>query len=132
MRHRFVRRFGLDPALPGQVRRANQAAVLAWIAAFLVLVPMLILDSTVITGTIPARWYILVNVAMLLVILSRKRFARRITRRAAARDHLLCPDCTYDLRTLDAAGTCRECGRAYEHEAVRAQWVDAPRRLKRK
>ncbi|MEQ9097043.1 MAG: hypothetical protein RIE32_12355 [Phycisphaerales bacterium] len=51
--------------------------------------------------------------------------------RAVRADHLLCPQCTYDLRTLDAAGACPECGRAYEHGAVRAQWVDAQRRLKR-
>lgn len=60
------------------------------------------------------------------------RSAKRALRRAAAHDHLLCPDCLYDLRNLDATGTCPECGRASEHDAVRAQWVDAERRLIRK
>jgi hypothetical protein len=58
--------------------------------------------------------------------------ARRALRRAAAHEYLLCPDCTYDLRTLDATGTCPECGRAYEHAAVRATWLDAQRRLTRR
>jgi len=59
-----------------------------------------------------------------------QRRVRRTVRRAAAADHLRCPDCLYDFRTLDAAGACSECGRAYEHAAVRAQWLDAQRRLK--
>lgn len=69
--------------------------------------------------------------AILAACLFWHQRTRRMISRAAAHDHLLCPDCTYDLRTLDAAGACPECGRAYEHDAVRAQWVDAQRRLKR-
>lgn len=57
--------------------------------------------------------------------------AWRARRLAASCDHLLCPECLYDLRTLDATGTCSECGRPYEHNAVRALWFHAERRLKR-
>ena len=58
--------------------------------------------------------------------------SENLVARAAAHDHLLCPECTYDLRTLGEMGTCPECGRAYEHEAIRERWLDAERRLKRK
>ena len=60
------------------------------------------------------------------------RASGRALRRAAAADHLLCPGCADDLRTLDATGTCPECGRAYQHAAVRAQWLAAERRLKQR
>ncbi|MFI4882423.1 MAG: hypothetical protein ACIAQU_07550, partial [Phycisphaerales bacterium JB064] len=70
--------------------------------------------------------------AAVACVLVAYRLAKRALRRAPAADYLLCPDCTYDLRTLDDAGTCPECGRAYEHDTVRAQWAEAERRLKRK
>ena len=78
------------------------------------------------------EFFYLYLVALVVAWLFWEIAARRAFRRAADAKHLLCPDCCYDLRTLDEAGTCPECGRAYEHDAVRAQWLDAERRLKRK
>ncbi len=82
------------------------------------------------------NWVLTVIVVIVLVdsafSVFRHTVAWRARRRAKAHDHLLCPDCAYDLRTLYANGTCPECGRLYQHEAVRATWLDAQRRLKRR
>lgn len=48
----------------------------------------------------------------------------RVVRRS---EFTLCPACLYDLRALDQAGTCPECGRPYEHTSVQIRWVEAER-----
>jgi hypothetical protein len=131
VRQRVARRFWLDPELPRPVRLANLRAILVVAAGAGVGATMLALDFSVRPTPLSSGWYILLNIAMFAAILRCKRDARRAAHRAAAHDHLLCPDCTYDLRTLDETGTCPECGRAYEHGAVRATWLDAQQRLRR-
>jgi hypothetical protein len=122
----------LDASVPEAIRRPKRWGMVLSLAVFLTLAVTMMLDTwDVLAG--PNAWLVwscaaVAGPGLLLCHVASKRAIRR----AAAHDHLLCPDCTYDLRTLDATGTCPECGRAYEHDAVRAQWVDAARRLKRK
>lgn len=119
----------LDASVPGPIRRCKRIELLVlviWVA--IAFIPGYLLWYGV--NVLPApRAYVVVVLLPMITFVLIARMPRNILRRAAAHDHLLCPDCTYDLRTLDATGTCPECGRAYEHEAVRAQWVDAARRL---
>lgn len=97
-------------------------------------VPILIiwLDALGLLHVIPSVPVPAMILCLAVFVLLCYTFAKRALRRASAYGHLLCPECTYDLRALDATGTCPECSRAYEHDAVRAQWLDAERRLKRK
>lgn len=126
-----ARKMMLDASVPEAIRRYKRMEIL-FIATFIPLFcapGILSVYGIQVFGSI-SLWHVLLPLPYVLWLLSW-RGIRRTTRRAAAHDHLLCPDCTYDLRTLDETGACPECGRAYEHEAVRAQWMDAARRLKR-
>ncbi len=132
MRHRLARSLDIDTGLPEPVRRAKRGymVTIAVIALALCTIFVLeILDLVPDLGNAPMYAYF---VLFMSACIFWHRSSKRALRRAAAHDHLLCPDCTYDLRTLDHAGTCPECGRAYEHAAVRARWLDAERRLKRR
>ncbi|MFI4915044.1 MAG: hypothetical protein ACIAS6_00880 [Phycisphaerales bacterium JB060] len=132
MRERVLRTVWMDAALPGVVRRAMRWKVFAGLVVAL-LAGVLMLGG--LPRTQPYRVYAatMFLLAGAMAVGGRAHLVAAATlRRAAAHDHLLCPACTYDLRALDATGTCPECGRAYEHAAVRRQWVDAARRLKRK
>ena len=132
LRQRIAKRLWFDDSIPTQVRRANHLAMLAIVAAIPIAVTMLVHDFTTTGPSIASAWYILLQIAMFGGIIYFNLIARRVVRRAAAASNLLCPNCAYDLRDSAATGTCPECGRAYEHEAVRAQWLDAERQLKRK
>ena len=102
------------------------------IALLLGLIVLRIAEASGIFPRLGIAWIASALVAAVIYFLICHRRAQQTLRRAATHDHLLCPDCLYDLRALDATDTCPECGRAYEHDAVRAQWLDAERRLKRK
>ena len=131
MRQRLARFYNIDGELPEVVRRPMRWSLVVPGLGLLGLAALIALDATgVIARPYPGATFGIVGVTIACVWLCH-RVAKNVLRRVAAHDHLLCPECTYDLRTLDAAGTCPECGRAYEHEAVRAQWLDAQRRLKR-
>ncbi|OAB62796.1 hypothetical protein AY599_06400 [Leptolyngbya valderiana BDU 20041] len=131
LRQRLARTMGIDAGLPEAVRRAQRWTWFAIALAVVGFVVTLIVGRVDLAGLLAL---VLLGVFM-LAMHAIPRFGRRgvnhALRRAAAHDHLVCPQCTYDLRSLDEAGTCPECGRACEREAVRAQWVDAQRRLKR-
>lgn len=129
MRQRLARRFWFDDYYPAPMRRANHVAMLAVAVAIPVMATMLLYDSRASGPQVSSGVYILINIAMLGWIFFWKKEARRAVARAQRAGGLLCPECMYDLRDSDATGTCPECGRAYEHEAVRAQWVEAARRL---
>ena len=121
MRQRLARFYNIDGELPEVVRRRMRWSLAALIA----------LDATgVIARPYPAATFGIAGVTIACGWMCH-RLAKNALRRAAAHNYVLCPECTYDLRTLDVTGACPECGRAYEHEAVRAQWLDAARRLKR-
>ena len=130
VRHILVRYFDIDNAMPAAVRRPmrwQMAGLLMAAASFLVLLTLAQLG--IVSGLVAASF----PLVCIFVVLWGHYFDRAVRQRvarAAAHDHLLCPECLYDLRTLDDAGTCPECGRAYEHAAVRAQWAEAERRLK--
>lgn len=47
---------------------------------------------------------------------------RRIRRALVRSEGRLCTGCGYDISTLGAAGTCPECGGAYDGEKDRALW----------
>lgn len=131
MRQRLARFYNIDSDLPEAVRRPMRWSVVVPGLGLLGLVALIALDTTgVVARPYPAVTFGIAGVTIAWVWLLRQS-ARRTLRRAAAHDHLLCPDCAYDLRTLDATGTCPECGRRYEHAAVRATWLDAQRRLTR-
>ncbi|MEQ9097040.1 MAG: hypothetical protein RIE32_12340 [Phycisphaerales bacterium] len=122
----------LDRRIPGAVRRCMWWNV--WVNGPM---PLVILMAIILGGlgaTPFIRWVGVPSLAVVAIgwALFCHASIKRTLRRAAAHEHLLCPECLYDLRTLHAAGACPECGRAYEREAVRAQWVDAQRRLTRK
>lgn len=102
------------------------------VLALLALAVLIVLDATGVVGPPHAAAIFGIGGATIALCVLWRHLAVRALRRAAAADHLLCPECLYDLRTLDATGTCPECGRAYEHDAVRQQRIDAERRLKRK
>ncbi len=51
----------------------------------------------------------------------RTRAVRRAIHRSGGR---LCTHCAYDLSTLGPAGTCPECGRAYDVEKDAALWAE--------
>jgi hypothetical protein len=128
---RVARAMNIDSALPVPVRRAMRWNLGTPCIVPLGLVAMITLDLGRLTSAPePAAIFVFIGVAVAWAWLCRG-VAMRALRRAAAHDHLLCPDCTYDLRALDANGTCPECGRVYEHDAVRATWLDAERRLTR-
>ncbi len=119
----------MDACVPAALRRPRRTAaitaVLGWAVGILV------------TGTNPLGLTVYTRLGLFMALIGAvawiavrcDRSSRRAIRRAAKADHLLCPDCTYDLRTLDETDSCPECGRAYEHDAVRAQWLDAERRI---
>ncbi len=131
MRQRLARYYIVDGELPDAVRRPMRWSLAVPGLCLLGLAALIALDvAGVVARPYPAASFSIGGMAMAGVWLCH-RIARNAVRRADAHDHLLCPDCLYDLRTLDEAGTCPECGRAYEHDAVRAQWLDAQRRLKR-
>ena len=131
-RHRLARAMHVDAGLPEPIRRASRGYVVSLTVIVLALMAVFALDMMDVVpdlGNAPmVAYFVLFVTAIVFWHLASKRTLRR----AAAHEHLLCPQCTYDLRTLDAVGTCPECGRAYEHEAVRATWLDAQRRLKRR
>lgn len=121
----------IDAGLPEPIRRPMRWSVAVGFAVVPIVLSVFILSNFGLTGRFEL---VLVFVPMWVWIgigLLSRRAAKRALRRAAAHDHLRCPQCLDDLRTLDEAGACPECGRAYEHEAVRRQWLDAARRLKR-
>ena len=122
----------LDASVPEAIRRCKRWELVGILAFVIVFFSVFVLWETGVIAHPPASVFMALMVLPSIMAVSSWRYTKRIRRRAAAHDHLLCPDCTYDLRTLDATGTCPECGRAYEHDAVRAQWVDAERRLRRK
>ena len=128
----LARVMSIDAALPAPLRNARRGYLITFsigVVAMMTLLVLALLDVGPNLGNAPPLTFF---VLMLATTLIWDRSWKRALRRAAAHDHLLCPDCLYDLRTLDDAGTCPECGRVYEHGAVRAQWVEAERRLKRK
>ena len=129
---RLARKFWFDDFHPAPIRRANHVAMLAIVVAIPFLATMLLYDLRAGGPQISSGVYILMNVTMLGWIFVWKMEARRAVARAQRAGGLLCPQCTYDLRGSGEAGTCPECGRAYEQGAVRAQWADAQRRLARK
>lgn len=131
MLQRLARMFYLDAETPGAVRRSMRWSWLGWGLAIVAPWALLVsLKLDLVAGKQAFGFLGVMWVAIVFAVASQF-VARRTVRRAAAHDHLLCPDCTYDLRTLDATGTCPECGRPYDHAAVRATWLDAERRLRR-
>lgn len=121
----------LDASVPGPIRRYKRLEVVAALVILSIvfalgIMVMLDKDIAFVWRVLPAAFLL-----PFILWLLGSRANTRTLRRAAAHNYLLCPACTYDLRTLDKEGACPECGRAYEHEAVRAQWLDAQRRLKR-
>ncbi len=50
------------------------------------------------------------------------RVLRDLRRRLREAEGRLCPGCEFDLRWLGDAGSCSECGRPFEIDAVQAQW----------
>lgn len=50
------------------------------------------------------------------------RVRRDLLRRLREAGGRLCPGCEFDLRGLGDSGSCPECGRPFEIDAVRAQW----------
>ena len=127
-----ARKMMLDASVPEAIRRYKRMSILITVAFLPVFfAPGFLSMYGFQVSRVIGLWYLLLPLPYVVWFVAW-RGVRRTMRRARTADHLLCPDCTYDLRTLDATGTCPECGRAYEHEAVRAQWVDAARRLKRR
>ncbi|MFI4915047.1 MAG: hypothetical protein ACIAS6_00895 [Phycisphaerales bacterium JB060] len=131
LRRRVARALRVDAELPHVVRRAMRWSWVGWSLplampwVWYVAIRLGLWPKQHILWLVPLVWC---GVGFGLVCTIA---AKRYIRRAAAHDHLLCPECLYDLRTLDEAGVCPECGRAYEHAAVRRQWVDAQRRIER-
>ncbi|MEO1277985.1 MAG: hypothetical protein AAFV77_03410 [Planctomycetota bacterium] len=130
--NRVARTLSIDSELPEAVRRPMCWHALTPVLALLALAVLIVLDATGVVGPPHAAAIFGIGGATIALCVLWRHLAVRALRRAAAADHLLCPECLYDLRTLDATGTCPECGRAYEHDAVRQQRIDAERRLKRK
>jgi hypothetical protein len=122
----------LDASVPEAIRRCKRMEILVAIGFLPVLFAPGLLSVYGFQAFRPiGLWYLLLPLPYALWFVAW-RGVRRTLRRAAAADHLLCPECLYDLRTLDATGPCPECGRPYDHAAVRAQWQDAQERLKRR
>ena len=126
-----ARRLNIDQSVPRPVRGPMRWAVGFALIAMFVPIGFIGLDAFALKDRVPHVLFPAIVWAAVACVLVAYLLAKRALRRAAAADHLLCPDCTYDLRTLGEMGTCPECGRAYEHAAVRAQWLGAERRLKR-
>jgi predicted RNA-binding Zn-ribbon protein involved in translation (DUF1610 family) len=78
-------------------------------------------------GVRKTRWLTLLTVAVgwvpLLVLLPIWRWRTLgIRRLVRSSDYRVCIHCGYDLASLSENGTCPECGRPYEMEAVRDVW----------
>ena len=127
-----ARRLNIDQSVPRPVRGPMRWAVGFAVIVMFVPIGFIALDAFALNDRVPNVLFPAIVWAAVACVVVAYLLSKRALRRAAAADHLLCPECTYDLRTLDEAGACPECGRAYEHEAVRAQWAEAERRLKRK
>lgn len=121
----------LDASVPEAIRRCKRWELALMLAGVAVFFTYIVLWECGVLAHLPTPLFMLLMMLPTMVVVICGRLIKRALRRAAAADHLLCPDCTYDLRTLDANGTCPECGRAYDHAAVRAQWLEAERRLRR-
>ena len=130
-RSRLVRITSDGGEVPRRIRRIQHGIGISLAVAFVFVIGFAILQLLDIVPddghALLYGFFVLVLAASIFWDLSCKRALRR----AAAHDYLLCPDCTYELGNLRETGHCPECGRAYEHAAVRAQWIDAERRLKR-
>ncbi len=127
---RVARTLYIDSGLPAPIRNAKLGYVVTLTVAVIALLAIFALAWL---GVGPAPGNAPMYAYFILIVLTAifcHYLSKRALRHAAAADHLLCPECTYDLRALGEKGTCPECGRAYEHDAVRAQWLDAERRLK--
>ncbi|MCW5757390.1 MAG: hypothetical protein KIT54_09160 [Phycisphaeraceae bacterium] len=131
MRQRVARHFAVDEALPIAVRRPMRRLVLVKLGLPCAILFLFFLELQGIVSPIRVAWVFLAAGVGVFFAWLLEGSAKSALRRAIANDHLLCPACTYDLRSLAEEGACPECGRACEHAAVRAQWLDAQRRFKR-
>ena len=132
MRQRLERYFNVDADMPEAVRRPMRWMLVVQFALPMCILATIPLEESGIIPDIDNLWFVAIMLVFFVFAWYSSHHARRIIRRAREADSLLCPGCTYDLRTLRDAGTCPECGRAYKHEAVRATWLDAERQLKQK
>lgn len=110
------------------VPRALAAPAVALLVAASVLIPLAaalwLVDSAWVHPTWPlAIWPLAVLVLVLAVAMPLG--ASRV-RRARAMEYAACTRCLYDLRDSPGAGTCPECGQAYERERTAAMWRGAP------
>jgi hypothetical protein len=69
--------------------------------------------------------YIFISIAFGLLVAGAYSYSvarRRGWRTVKAAGFLICPHCRYDLRSLDAAIRCPECGRSYTAASLEDTW----------
>ncbi len=100
-----------------------------YVIGWLIWIPLLgVLIYFKIARGLPTAWYVplLVGLIMLAVIPSALVFPLwvvRLQRRVVAANGRICPNCLYDLRTLDGAQVCPECGWDIVSEPPAETWA---------
>lgn len=63
----------------------------------------------------------------------RRRWHEEFCASVVARGYLMCPQCTYDLRSIGPSGRCPECGAPFAQEDLPRAWKSIfPSRVRRK
>lgn len=66
-------------------------------------------------------------VAYVLLLVRSVTTHRRRMARLRTLNYRSCPECAYDLRKADPAGTCPECGIPFTPESLQSRWEADPK-----
>ena len=116
--------YGKTPRVLG--RRALRIALYA-VPVFVIWV--VLFGMTVFTSAVYSKWTFMLQMSGVAIPLGalyvRNRDWRRYVQTVREVEYRVCPNCEYPLQGLPGEGSCPECGRAYELDALRGQWEKA-------